>query len=919
VRVDASVSDAAAAPIPVCPPSPEAISARCRGADTDLCRLLSSDRVEVRQRAYVGLVLAAEPALAGLRFRHGPRAGRSFAELWALAQRDATSAASLAEALELAFSGCRDHRILGRSVTTPVCESAGGGFVDGVEEAPCLALDHACGRGYYDGTRGCCDTSRSIPGASCEAALGTGACGESGRCELGRSVVTTNVHAWAEVVPARSGPARLADWTEGETSMVRVGEVWDDRALSMDELTSLHDSMYGWARVTVSGRRHPIALTRVRRERDGADGVLAAHSEAGLVALYLHEGQLGRSVEDVTTVLAVNRPIDEYTYLGADGSAVPAAGVLEVACGAMARGPDGADEEPPADSFSCRVSDEGFVRVAGPALTGLLLVGGRADVDVRPAGRLGRSGELPERRPVRPSVALGTCSPVGSSRSCGCGTRQQTCVSGGIWGPCVGTERCNGCDDDADGRTDEGGTTLCNDGLGCTADGCGMLFPNAPVECINLPTPALCRRGACTVGVCASASSGTTPSQATQRARPATPPFGPTGCQWRESDTWCETQWDRCNCNGMARCDGSLVAPWSGATPPATLPGSLGTSLASCVDRPAVGPQSEPGDVPAPPLLVLCSHNSQCAVNQVCNGGSCQNVRNGGCETNRNACSVDRVCIEPHPSTSTCRLFDPTVKADGPALRAAQVQLQSLGVTSSTIDGLAVSCSTQTPPFPYNLLCQTDGRPCTVPHDPSSISCNPTTGVCGAQTAVTTAVVQAADIVGAQWNGTGFVTLLGNDCTTAIEGNPNSCYQEVCQANTGLCNAQASDAVCNQPVARAALGRPDCGGPFRCSGLVAGPGAVDPSTVGSSGQIIGGFQGCSRQSWCLDGATCYPAGEVQPQCSSCIPEVSSNRLLPRANGFCDFMPDGFIERCGRCVSPGTCIARNPVPPGCSLD
>jgi hypothetical protein len=316
--------------------------------------------------------------------------------------------------------------------------------------------------------------------------------------------------------------------------------------------------------------------------------------------------------------LALSHAVDDYLYLGADGSAVSRHGAeaaLEVPCGVMSRDDTGADEEPEPDSFSCRISDEGLVRVAGPGLTGFLLPGGSPDVDVRPPGSLRRHQVSPIRRRTRPSVALDVCSPIGSSRSCGCGTRRQYCVAGavpgvGVWGACTGTELCNGCDDDADGNTDEGTASQCNDGLGCTADGCGSLFLNTPVQCINLPTPAVCRRGACTVGVCAGATSGTSPSQPTQRVIPTSPPgWGTTGCQRRESDNWCETQWDRCNCNGMARCDGTFVAAWSGTTPPATVPANLSTSLAACANRPAVGLQSQPGDIPGS-VLVLCSTNS---------------------------------------------------------------------------------------------------------------------------------------------------------------------------------------------------------------------------------------------------------------------------------------------------------------------
>ena len=281
----------------------------------------------------------------------------------------------------------------------------------------------------------------------------------------------------------------------------------------------------------------------------------------------------------------------------------------------------------------------------------------------------------------------------------------------------------------------------------------------------------------------------------------------------------------------------------------------------------------------------------------------------------RDICSVERLCIEPSPATSMCRRFDPSTPL-GPALRAAQVQLATMGTTSGTIDGLAVSCSTLTPPSPYNRFCQTDGLPCTLPHDPTSISCN-RLGVCGAQTPAG-ASDEVGDIIGAQWSGTAFTALCANDCQLAIESFPNSCYQERCGAGTGQCTGTESDTQCNTLIATNALGNPSCGGPFDCYGLISNPGPLDPTIV-SAGQTIGGFRGCRRVGACSVGGACFAEGTDYEQCVQCNPTANSNALLSRSFGYRGMKPPGAPERCGQCGTGGACIDRIPQPSFCDVD
>ena len=173
---DASVRDAGATPIHICTQGLDELRSACRSTpETDVCLRLGDDDPQIARQAHLEVVLAEEPLLGQLRFRHGRWAGQSVSELVSDLARNPAITVPLSTAVELAFSGCVDHRVLGRATRSSVCDAAGGGFVEGVEEAPCVGLDHACGRGYFDEVRGCCDINTSVEGAVCDAPLGTGA------------------------------------------------------------------------------------------------------------------------------------------------------------------------------------------------------------------------------------------------------------------------------------------------------------------------------------------------------------------------------------------------------------------------------------------------------------------------------------------------------------------------------------------------------------------------------------------------------------------------------------------------------------------------------------------------------------------------------------------------------------------------
>ena len=357
-----------------------------------------------------------------------------------------------------------------------------------------------------------------------------------------------------------------------------------------------------------------------------------------------------------------------------------------------------ATPEPP----TC-VRFDGYLRVSAPGLTAAF-VPTLSTREVRPAGVLAASVLADEL--VAQGGPPGRCA-HGDTRSCGCGTQHQTCFLG-RWGRCQpGPEVCNGCNDDRDGAVDEGTNLTCDDAVPCTVDFC---FAGA---CQNLERPQVCRRGNCTRGVCLGVA-GPGPSDIDPRVRPFA---DGNGCSYDESDARCES-FDNCNCNGMAICQGAIGPTWSGIYPLSGAErGLLTTSQASCRSRFPLEPRYPPNDSRF--VVSLC--NGPCPTGQQCVSGQCYPVRNGGCETSGNACTIDDMCLEPNPATSACARFVGAPGSPGATLRATQQALLDLvNERSSTIDELAVACvgdilGQDLPPAPFHLWCQNDGLACTVP------------------------------------------------------------------------------------------------------------------------------------------------------------------------------------------------------------
>ncbi len=878
--------------------------------------------------AAVALTLAETPAIGELRFRSGPMALRRVIDLFdemddGVSERE--RAASLA--VLTAFEGCDDRGILASETRTSLCDTSG--FTVGVGGAECGNLDSACGRGYLDATRGCCTTSLAVEGSVCSTTTGDGACGPSGTCDAGRPRSSTGAPAWAEVIPARSAPPVLGDWhSESGRVVLRVAEVWELEARTTDEPPDYEE--VGWVEVADGDGR--VVASRLTRAANGVDGMLVHAERGGLRHLFI---QRRLEVGDLSTVeVAVLRTsVDDMGLIAQDGTTIPAGLATRLTCTLREdQAPLASDGE-----SSCEYDERAglfFVRGEGLTAAWILEQGGR---DIRPAGTMtppvSSSTQLDETdhrfsdAPCSPGVVR-TCT-----HPCG-GTGYRACAGPGRgWGPCVRTERCNACDDDRDGRVDEGGNSLCDDGASCSVDSCVSLPAGGgrrQTVCVNSPRPQLCGRGRCTYGVC-NGSVGSTADILPERVVPAV--AGPTGCQWAEDDDWCENTLDNCVCNGYSRCDGTGVPQWTGvADPPPAFQSILFNSWAACRQRGPTESRRVLGD--AGFVATPCSVDSQCGPGETCVSGPflgfCQPIRNGGCDTDRNPCTIDSFCIEPFPEF--CRLTN-----NPQAIQTHQTLTTDPLVSrmSGVIDGRPVTCATsvinqQIPPSPFNELCYgPDGNPCT---NDIGLACNTESGVCGAPSAML-GPQETGDIIGFFVDGFGLGTLNGASCfgdpyerlSTPVGSYPpvvlaHSCYTQSCQLDTlgrPVCDVDRHDDVCVD-----ALPGNECGGTRFCSGSPRVPGSVTQSVdVSLPGQPT--LYGCRRfgdQCYSQPFDECLEAGERlitgdqeegtdNLHCFECGTNTENLAPLP-AGTECGVL-DSFGNRCGVCGASGECIRTSP--------
>jgi hypothetical protein len=139
-------------------------------------------------------------------------------------------------------------------------------------------------------------------------------------------------------------------------------------------------------------------------------------------------------------------------------------------------------------------------------------------------------------------------------------------IPGHLPPPILKLERCNGIDDDDDGRTDEDPVALCDDHLPCTLDSCQgaagcvhtprntMFFCNAGPDCMELRCNEPFEPG---------------------EDRDVTVEPDVNGCYQVLKHDFCSDTWDGCACNGRERCDPWRAPSGRGADPWAEFQGCI--------------------------------------------------------------------------------------------------------------------------------------------------------------------------------------------------------------------------------------------------------------------------------------------------------------------------------------------------------
>jgi hypothetical protein len=632
---------------------------------------------------------------------------------------------------------------------------------------------------------------------------------------------------------------------------------------------------------------------------EGVDGVLVHTDRAGVRTLLIDR----RLAEGESLSVTVTRAsMETLGFLGADGTTIPAGLTETVSCAGVAD--PNVDASPLAsDQVRCAFTAEGLISVEGEGLTAAYLAVAGAEFDVRPAGYFAPRAE---RAGVDPRIAAGggsnSCNPLTQSfRSCfpvNCaGTGRQSCLSTGQWGPCVIPEVCNGRDDNCNGTVDESGNALCNDLLSCTRDYCGQYF-GTTTQCSNVAAPAVCRRGACTRGICNGTADTVGPVEATSN----TSAVVANGCSYTESDMHCENNWDRCVCNGRARCQGTYASGpdgvvgwnglWLGGSTTTTLAANqalLDSSQSTCRDRTMFEPLTTTG-----PVVV---------------------ARNGGCEGDGDPCTLDGFCCEPE--VLQCRnyrigkvRFTPAGAATGLDTAYANLHNQvctAVGATTATrtLDGVGRTCVTGVPLFTLPQLpnaCPIDSNPCTEPP-----LCEP---VNLGTPWVYLRCTEANSPPGSFRPGCGATPdgATGDPYLRTMAPVNTSCYRQHCGGSgtlgNGVCATTLNDSICSSELVATW-----CGGTPHCTGT--------PYTASArAGARNGGGTvfGCTRTSSCWDAGTgqCVAPGTQGPyssaidRCRVCAPELGDGyQALAPTYTPCSSLSAGSIP-CNRCDAAGVC-------------
>lgn len=524
---------------------------------TDAERLAFELNVKASEQAIL------PPGLGSLHFSHGRYAGWTAEDLRDAIAGDLAPAAVLDElaiAVNRAFVNGNDSGALAEWVTTPVCGTSES--VDGPDGARCGILDHACTRGRYLETAGCCSLELEPAGTRCgdqQVCTPEGLCATDEdlpsfeRVQGPRSWVDVlsggNPFAWSlpsegvrlsvaadgEMQPDSESPPEVApaDWQDksGRQFGAPVAEVANDAV--------------GAIRVRL-GSAKGVVLAAAAVEANGmAEALYVANEPAEVCVIH------GRRVDDLGPVL----------------SDCSSPGAVTLACPGQS------------GDLSCEY-DDGFAVVRGADLTMAFAL------DLEPEGPLRDVWRVvfPEHIcagfgcvryfPDEPSPPYIVTSGPDSGSPCeldgGC-QGIQLCISFGGTVSCQGcfhtNERCDGEDNDCDGTVDEGGDAMCDDGIPCTRDycsgsgGCGSSDEEWGSQ---FCTPAFCATGICDgqddpLGI-----------DPTWRRSPQ----DANGCSLAYNDPLCE-EVDQCFCNGVSVCD--PLAATSSQNPVARLLG--------CTDR----------------------------------------------------------------------------------------------------------------------------------------------------------------------------------------------------------------------------------------------------------------------------------------------------------------------------------------------
>ncbi len=645
-----------AAPLPgsFCSHTPEHWRAWCRahpGVQPTLCAQLAAAVGGEAEIAALALNVEASDdgeapgGLGELRFRSGARTRFTLREWVERARSTGASDALHDEAARVAADANRSFRDcasdigdIAGEVTLPVCYASDQSAV-GPQGATCASLDSECGRGVFDAAAGCCDVKPRPAGVPCPGGVcdGAGACGH-GRLRPGRPGVTgvRGEASWVDIV----GGGQVSLWYPAHAVEVRV-----------DEQPVL--------RLPTSPGR-PMDLSDVHLVLAPPESAFAA---VGVIAPVHERTVVLARRADTDQVCVAPGNFDELGTLLPDCSSQ---GTLTLDC----PGSNG--------NYSCEVDGDQFT-VHGPDIGLVWERFPRADQDVHTlmlpfcldigGGRCARLGCDPP------------CAP-GSVRLCGVGSNHpslQHCTPFGCLTPCpVPPERCDGRDDDGDGRIDEGGANLCDDDISCTLDGC------IRGRCQHFALDGLCQSGtkACEESTCLRqpplGSSGA-PSDTIVHDRA-------NGCFRRLRDQFCQ---DGCDCNGAETCDPDHSTEDSGCVSP----------------------------LPFDPV----AHR-----------------RHWPCESDNDNCTIEP-CCEANPDQ--CRVFQELPPADQQRVRAlcddwtdvpafARGPFEHHSETGNNvfcpsgllpISSARVDCTSPSPGGP-------DGNPCT------RQSCDPNTGLCSVLT-----------------------------------------------------------------------------------------------------------------------------------------------------------------------------------------